>query len=339
MSEQVVTLPPPSPAVARIIEQGESLPLLDLSDFIAGKPGADLQLAADIRLIQETLGFYAIVNYGFDPAIIARTFEQNYKLFALPEEARLPFRYQDHMQGYWPMRPIVAVRPGYEGEAEKGSMLGGWAFLRERAPDDPKVLAGMRHRAMNKWPDPELLPDYRPVVEQYLAEMVSLGLKLVEVYALSLDLPRDYFANHFDELEWYSRTNFMKKTADTAITPHSDHSFLTLLPVSPVQGLQVRTPTGSWIDAPKTQGTLVVNTGEWLNQLTNGRYIATPHRVTAPKADRISIPVFVNPNDDAMNDPVPGSVKEGEERRYPRRDWHSFFLSYIDGYTTAVASQ
>ncbi|WP_404478860.1 isopenicillin N synthase family dioxygenase [Novosphingobium sp. BL-52-GroH] len=336
MTQLVETLPAPSPEVVRVIEEGRALPVLDLGAFIAGEPGAELQLAADIRLIQETLGFYSIVNFGFDPALIEQAYDQNRKLFALPEEARRPYEFQGHMQGYWPMQSIVAVRPGYEGESEQGSQLGGWTFLREREADDPKVVSGMRHRAMNKWPNPELLPDYRPIVSKYHSEMVNLGLKLIEVYALSLDLPRDYFAKDFDKLEWYSRNNFMKKTAANAVTPHSDHSFLTLLPISPVPGLQVRTPDGNWINAAYTPEALIVNTGEWLNQLTNGRYLATPHRVEAPTEDRISMPVFINPNDEAVNDPVPGAVPPGEARKYPPRGWHEFFLSYIDGYTQAV---
>lgn len=339
--ETIEKLPPPQTSVVDAIEAGKELPVLDLGAFLAGDPAALQQLAGDVRAIQESLGFYTIVNFGFDPSIIELAHEQAQKLFALPESANLPFEYQDHMQGYWRAKSIVSVRPGYEGEAEEGSKLGGWTFLRERAPDDPKVLSNKRHRAMNKWPDPQLLPDFRPVMGRYQAEMVGLGLKLVKVYAVALGLPVDYFDRDFTDLEWYSRLNFApgdKGAGETpAITPHSDHSFLTLLPISPVPGLQVRTPQQTWIDVAYRRDSIVVNTGEWLNQLTNGRFLATPHRVTKTAVDRISMPVFINPNDEAINDPVPGAVAPGDRSKFRRSNWHEFFLSYIDGYMKHIS--
>ena len=78
-----------------------------------------------------------------------------------------------------------------------------------------------------------------------------------------------------------------------------------------------------------------MNSGEWLNHRTNGRFLATPHRVLQPTTERISMPFFVDPNDDAVNDPVPGALAPGESPKFPRTRWHDFFVSYIDGYTKA----
>jgi isopenicillin N synthase-like dioxygenase len=334
-------LPQPHASVVGAIDSGTALPLLNLGAFIAGEPGAAEQLAADVKLIQERLGFYMIVNYGFDPELIEDAYEQSVKLFALPDEVNRPFEFRDHMQGYWPPRAIVNLRPGYENEAQasKGSKLAGWTFLRERRAGDPKVISNMRHRAMNKWPDPKFMPRFRDIVGRYHAEMVGLGLKLVKVYALALGLSADYFDRDFEDLEWYSRINFAPKpdAGDSlAITAHSDHSFLTLLPIAPIPGLQVRTPANTWLDVKYLRGAIVVNTGEWLNRLTGGRFLATPHRVTAPREDRISMPVFINPNDGATDDPVPGSLAPGESAKHLRKHWHEFFLSYIDGYTKHI---
>jgi isopenicillin N synthase-like dioxygenase len=308
---------------------------------MGGEEGAAGQLAADIKRIQETLGFYMIVNYGFNPELIEEAYQQSIQLFALPDSVHRPFEFQDHMQGYWPSRAIVNLRPGYENEAQasKGSRLAGWTFLRERQADDPEVVSNMRHRAMNKWPDPQYMPAFRAVISRYHVAMVTLGLKLVKVYARALNLPADYFDRDFDNLEWYARINFAPKpdTEDSlAITAHSDHSFLTLLPISPIPGLQVRTPAKTWLDVTYKRGAIIVNTGEWLNRLTNGRFLATPHRVTAPRENRISMPVFINPNDQAVDDPVPGSVSEGQSAGHSRKRWHEFFLSYIDGYTKHI---
>jgi isopenicillin N synthase-like dioxygenase len=77
-------------------------------------------------------------------------------------------------------------------------------------------------------------------------------------------------------------------------------------------------------------GAIIVNSGEWLTHLSNGRFVATPHRVTAPPCERISLPLFFNPGDHAVNDPAPGILESGEERKFPRMTWHQFFVGFID---------
>jgi isopenicillin N synthase-like dioxygenase len=330
-------LPAAQASVIEAIRAGAALPLLDLGPFLAGEPGAVDQLAADVRAIQESLGFYAIINHGVDPALIDAAVEQSRLVFALPDEAKLKYQKQGHMQGYWPAKTVANFRPGFENEREKDATLGGWTFMRDRAPDDPKVTGNWRHRAMNKWPDPALVPDFRPTLNRYHQAMLDLGLKLVPVYARALGLPDDYFAKDFEDLEWYSRCNHYDGRPNPggmlANTAHSDHSFLTLLPISPVPGLQVRTPTGDWIDVAYQPGVIIVNTGEWLNHLSNGRFLATPHRVAQPTSERITLPVFIDPNDEAMNTPIPGALKPGEARKFAPMKWHDFFVSYVDAYT------
>jgi isopenicillin N synthase-like dioxygenase len=51
-------------------------------------------------------------------------------------------------------------------------------------------------------------------------------------------------------------------------------------------------------------GEFVINFGEMLEMWTERRVIATPHRVKGTDAERISIPLFFNPNHDANVAPV-----------------------------------
>jgi isopenicillin N synthase-like dioxygenase len=230
------------------------------------------------------------------------------------------------------------IRPGFEHEYKniKMSTQRGWAFLRDRSATDPEVVQGLRHRAVNKWPDESLVPGFRAAIERYHSEMLALGLKFVQVYAVALGLPADYFEADFVKPEWYSRLNYLPGTEDPAdilgVSPHSDHSFLTLLPIAPVPGLQVRTPKNTWVSVAYVPDGLVVNTGEWLNRKSGGQFIATPHRVAEPTRERISMPVFINPRDDATSEPVPTASKDGSVSVYPTVAWHEFFCSFVGGY-------
>jgi isopenicillin N synthase-like dioxygenase len=334
LAQVTQTILPPSASVVQVIEAGQALPLLDLRPFLRGEPGADDQLVADVKLIQETLGFYAIINHGVDPQLIDDLVEQTRLLFTLPDEEKLKYRHDRHMQGYWPSDTVSANRPGFEKETEKASSMGGWVFGRDRKETDPKVVNGVPHRAPNRWPDPAKAPKFRPMMELYQSQMLALGQKLVPIYARILGLEPDYFEKDFRDPEWYTRCNYHSGGGSGMfVNAHSDHSFLSLLPISRVPGLQVRTPAETWIDATHIEGAMVVNTGEWLNRLSNGRLLATPHRVTQPIRERISIPFFMDPNDEANDDPVPGALKPGEARKFPPATFGEFYASYIDELT------
>ena len=78
---------------------------------------------------------------------------------------------------------------------------------------------------------------------------------------------------------------------------HSDVSTLTMLLQDDVGGLYVRKrDTDDWIHVPPMSGALVINVGDALQIMSNGRYKSIEHRVAANGSkNRISVPVFVNP--------------------------------------------
>ena len=79
--------------------------------------------------------------------------------------------------------------------------------------------------------------------------------------------------------------------------PHRDFGCLTLLARDDFGGLQVQTPSGGWLDVPPVEGALIVNIGNMLHRMSNGRLISTPHRViNATGCERYSVPFFFDPH-------------------------------------------
>jgi len=92
--------------------------------------------------------------------------------------------------------------------------------------------------------------------------------------------------------------------------PHMDFGCLTLLAQDDVGGLQVQTPAGNWVDAKPLDGALVVNVGDMLHRLSNGRLRSTPHRViNATGRERYSVPFFFDPHVSTTIAPLPGTGK------------------------------
>ncbi|MBN9000341.1 MAG: isopenicillin N synthase family oxygenase [Rhizobiales bacterium] len=86
---------------------------------------------------------------------------------------------------------------------------------------------------------------------------------------------------------------------------HEDINLLTVLPAANERGLQLLTDAGDWVDVPSDFGTLVINTGDMLQEASGGYYRSTTHRVINPtgeaaKRSRVAIPMFLQPRPDVV---------------------------------------
>ena len=85
---------------------------------------------------------------------------------------------------------------------------------------------------------------------------------------------------------------------------HEDINLLTLLPASQQRGLEVQTIHGDWVAVSIEPRDMVVNTGDMLQEATDGFFPSTTHRVVNPpdgeNVSRISIPYFLAPSPDKV---------------------------------------
>ena len=315
----------------------ETIPVIDVGKYLSGDIEAREQFAVDLRAIQESLGFFVIVNHGVEQSLIDHSFEEVAKLFALPLDIKMKYQVGYHHIGYIPDRASM-VRPhdsaiDEDHDNTSADINEGWAFMRERNSDDPKVIANVRHRGLNKWP--EELPSFRPVLRQYQESMTSLALQMLPAYARALEMPADYFNDKFTNPEYHIRCSWYpplnQQAGKFSSSPHADHSSMTYLPLMEVPGLEVMSPSGKWIQVEPLRGGIVVNTGEFLNRWSNGRFIATPHRVVPPKRDRYALTFFFNCDDETVADPLPTCIFPGDEPKYDPMTFHEYQVTYFDG--------
>lgn len=86
---------------------------------------------------------------------------------------------------------------------------------------------------------------------------------------------------------------------------HGDINLLTILPAANEPGLQVQSVDGAWVDVPCDFGMLIINIGDMLQEVSQGYYPSTQHRVVNPsgegaKRSRISLPLFLHPRNDVV---------------------------------------
>ncbi|GJT41492.1 1-aminocyclopropane-1-carboxylate oxidase 3 [Tanacetum coccineum] len=88
---------------------------------------------------------------------------------------------------------------------------------------------------------------------------------------------------------------------------------------------------GQWIDVPPMRHSIVINLGDQIEVITNGKYRSVLHRAIAQTdGTRMSIASFYNPGDDAVIYPAKILMKEQTEKEhsYPKFVFHDYMKLY-----------
>lgn len=176
------------------------------------------------------------------------------------------------------------------------------------AADDPLRAEGLSVYADNLWPD--CCPGFRDAVKAYYGDALQVAHGVLEGIAMATGFDAGYFADKFTRPMALLRGNYYPPRPawatdkDFGIATHTDYGCITLLATDGTPGLEVRKRGGGWIPVTAAPGTFVINFGEMLEMWTKGAVRATPHRVVGGTDERISVPMFFNPNFDANVAPV-----------------------------------
>ena len=316
-----------------------TIPVLDVGPCFAGAPGALEAVAAELRGALEGVGFFLIVNHGVDPELIGRTFAEARRFHAQPAAAKLALRMNEHNNGYMAMGRY-AVWTSDVNANDKPDLNEAFFTKRERGPDDPLVRAGRRFAGPNRWPDD--LPGFRETVLAYTDAADALGRRVVRICAVALGLPAGYFDAAFAESQFSFRlSHYPPVTAEPnqfGIAPHTDANFLTFLAQTDIPGLQLRLPSGDWLDVPYVPGSFAVNAGDMLHRWTNGRFKSTPHRAVPPVGrSRYAIPFFLGPHLDTVIACLPTCQGPEAPPRFPPITYADYLHWWYDANYNAAA--
>ncbi|SPF80469.1 isopenicillin N synthase family dioxygenase [Pseudoprimorskyibacter insulae] len=168
-------------------------------------------------------------------------------------------------------------------------------------------LADLPVYAPNQWP---ALAGFREVLEDYYRDAMGVAMGLLRGIAQAIGEDAHYFDDKFDTPMALLRGNYYPQRPDWAgekdfgIAAHTDYGCLTLLATDGVPGLEVLGRDDAWMPVNAQPGEFVINFGEMLEMWTEKRVIATLHRVKGSAEERISVPLFFNPNFDANVAPM-----------------------------------
>ena len=177
---------------------------------------------------------------------------------------------------------------------------------------------------------------------EYRSELKKLASKVMEVMDENLGLPKGYIKKAFDgegddaffgtKVSHYPPCSHPELV--NGLRAHTDAGGVILLYQDDVVGGLQILKDGKWIDVQPIPNSIVINTGDQVEVLSNGRYKSVWHRIlAAPEGNRRSIASFYNPSLKATISPAPQlveNVKEEVDQVYPKFMFGDYMSVYAE---------
>jgi isopenicillin N synthase-like dioxygenase len=262
------------------------IPRIDAQALLAG----DRAVVEQVRVAAHEVGFLTLHNTPIPVSDIAEVLAAYRSFFTLPAAQKAA---------------VDMARTG----SNRGWGAGGSEQVDPDANPDYKQIfdsgfevagSDLLTYAPNQWPD--VPTDFKAVIENYYARALAFSGDVLAAIVGGIGEDVGYFRAQFDQPMALLRGNYYPQrpawagAKDFGIATHTDYGCLTLLAMDGTPGLEVRGRGGRWIPVSAPVGEFVVNFGEMLEMWTQKRIKATPHRVVGGDVERMSVPLFYNPN-------------------------------------------
>nr|AEP19803.1 ACC oxidase 1 [Ziziphus jujuba] len=288
----------------------ENFPVINLENLNGEGRKATME---QIRDACENWGFFELVNHGIAPEFMDKIERMTKEHYRKCMEQRF--------------KELVASK-GLE------------AVQTEVSDMDWESTFFLRHLPVSNISEiPDLHDDYRKAMKEFALKLETLAEELLDLLCENLGLEKGYLKKAFYGSKG---PTFGTKVSNYPPCPkpelikglraHTDAGGIILLfQDDKVSGLQLL-KDGQWIDVPPMRHSIVVNLGDQLEVITNGKYKSVEHRVIAQtNGTRMPIASFYNPGSDAVIYPAPVLVeKEAEEKKqvYPKFVFEDYMKLY-----------
>ncbi len=266
----------------------------DMSGLLSGDATEAEIFSKQLGAALEEIGFAVLTGHGVDPDLYRQATDKVIDFFeSTSQEERQPYlakRQGSVNQGYFPKKETTIIHP---------DLVEGWVFCRRAFNMDNNP----DYNEKEYWPRVGYEPFFRQIClahEALIKPIMQSVLSYLNVNPHCYDekLTRTNFGfrlNYYPVL-----TDEDLGTGSGRMLGHEDVDLFTILPAQNVDGLQVLNRQNmKWIRLNAPAGSIVLNTGDYMQRITNDRLPSTTHRVSRPRTSkglhipRVSIPMAV----------------------------------------------
>jgi isopenicillin N synthase-like dioxygenase len=280
---------------------------VDMAPALHGGEADRREFARALGEALEGIGFAILEGHGVPSALYEEARDKVLDLYGSTSLAqRMRYRAQRHgsvNQGYFPIKETSDIHP---------DLVEGWVFCRRAfALGDH---AG--YREDDYWPR----PGFEPLFRRLCQEQERLILPVMQGLLRHLGCDPHLYDGRLTRTNFGLRLNYYPPLSDedersgaSRLLGHEDVDLFTFLPAPEVEGLQVLNRANmKWVRLQAPPGTIVLNTGDYMQRISNDVFPSTTHRVAKPRdpslrhRTRVSFPMAVYVWEDEVLEVLPG---------------------------------
>ncbi|KAI3983785.1 hypothetical protein MKX01_005402 [Papaver californicum] len=274
-------LPAKSEDLIMLAEEEEveqvTLPVIDFSLLTSGSADQRSQIIEDLRNACLHWGFFMVTNHGVPESLKEELINSCMNFFDLSPEEKSVYEVENAVDPCV-LDPIICGT-NFNPAAKSVS------FWRD-------YLRILVHPVFHSPPKPEGLSE---VLSEYSRRSRDITKELLRAIMEGLELEEEDIEKSLE-----LKSGVQKFSANLyppcpqpelaiGLPPHTDHGLLTLLIQNDIGGLQIKNK-GKWVDVNAIPNSIMVNTGDHMEVLSNGKYKSVLHRaVVNNKETRISL--------------------------------------------------
>ncbi len=303
-----------------MIESYDEIPSLDLAAFSKGSTRQRQAFVQALGDAYQQIGFVAIRNHYLKEDTASNLYQAIKSFFTLPDSIKQKYEV-----------PALSGQRGYIGKGKEHAKGRSTGDLKEFYHVGQEIDSGdpLAHEyPQNIWPDE--VKDFKQASLTAFRELEETGLEMLKAIAIYLAQDELYFEEKvrkgnsiLRQIHYFPIENPKEIPSDAVrAAAHGDINLITLLMGASADGLQVKRRDGKWISITALPDQLVVNVGDMLERLTNGKLKSTIHRVINPPPEmmttsRYSIPFFMHPRSSMSLAALPNCADLDHPKQWP----------------------
>lgn len=277
----------------------DNIPTIDFSQLTSSNPSVRSKAIKQLGDACRDWGFFMLINHGVSEILRDEVIRTSQGFFDLTEKEKMEHAGRNLFD---------PIRYGTSFNVTVDKTL----FWRD-------YLKCHVHPHFNA---PSKPPGFSQTLEEYITKGRELVEELLEGISLSLGLEENYIHKRMN-VDLGSQLLVINcyppcpnPELVMGLPAHTDHGLLTLLMQNELGGLQIQ-HNGKWIPVHPLPNSFLINTGDHMEILTNGKYKSVVHRAVAnTKATRISVGTAHGPKLDTIVGPAPELVGDDNTASY-----------------------
>jgi len=256
----------------------------------------------------EDIGFFALKGHGIDLNLLSECYNNSQEFFNCKKEIKSKYEKNEiHCQ-----RGYTTFGKEHSKDNPAPDLKEFYQIGRTMDEDHPQYNQFLH----NVWP--EEIPEFKNNLETLYSKLEECSIKLLNACSIYLGMPEDWLSSMAKDGNTILRVIHYPPLPDdrdpnsVRSAQHEDINLITLLCASTASGLEVRDHDGSWFKVETGPEYIVVDSGDMIQNITNGLFKSTTHRVVNPddsNLQRFSMPMFVHPRNEIDLTPLPKFIE------------------------------